>query len=235
MNIWEKVIIVTWSSDWIWKEIAFSLAKEWSSLALISRNEEKLTLVKKEAEKLGAKKVHIYPCNICETATLKQTIWQIYSDFWAIHVLINNAWIRQKLSQVDEIDPDMIDQIVQTNLLWVIHATQIVLPYLRKEEQTAIINISSKSWHVPQQGQSVYAATKFWVRGFTEVLKLDLKETNIRVAWIYQSWTNTQMFKKTWEDFPLEKFTDPKDLADVITHMLSMPKKIWLHDVRVQY
>jgi NADP-dependent 3-hydroxy acid dehydrogenase YdfG len=43
------------------------------------------------------------------------------------------------------------------------------------------------------------------------------------------------MFSKTGEDFPVEKFTDPADLADVVAYMLSVPKKIWLHEVHVAY
>jgi len=43
------------------------------------------------------------------------------------------------------------------------------------------------------------------------------------------------MFASADQDFPIEKFTDPADLADVIAYMLGLPPKIWLHDIRVQY
>ena len=109
------------------------------------------------------------------------------------------------------------------------------MPELKNRKESAIINVSSKSGVVPQAGQSVYTASKYGVRGFTEVLKADLKGTNVRVAGIYQSGTNTKMFEKTGEDFPIQKFTDPADLAAVIVYMLSMPERIWLHDVRVEY
>lgn len=78
-------------------------------------------------------------------------------------------------------------------------------------------------------------ALKHWVRGFTDVLKEDLKETNVRVAGVYQAGTNTSMFANTGETMPIEKFTDPADLENVIEFMLSQPPKIWLHDVRVQF
>jgi NADP-dependent 3-hydroxy acid dehydrogenase YdfG len=79
----------------------------------------------------------------------------------------------------------------------------------------------------------VYTATKYWVRGFTDVLKKDLKDSNVRVAWVYQAGTNTNMFGNTGETMPLEKFTDPADLADIIKYMLWLPKKVWMHEVRV--
>jgi len=84
--------------------------------------------------------------------------------------------------------------------------------------------------------QSVYCASKFGVYGFTEVLKLDLKGTNIRVAGLYQGGTNTQLFSKANElDKPLDNFTDPADLADIIVFMLTRPPKLWIHDIRITY
>jgi NADP-dependent 3-hydroxy acid dehydrogenase YdfG len=159
----------------------------------------------------------------------------IIKDLWGIDILINNAGIRQKLSPLEAIDENTVQSIIQTNLIWLMQCTRLFLSSLKTREEGAIINISSKSWVTAQAWQSVYTASKYGVRWFTEVLKTDLKWTNIRVSWIYQSGTNTQMFNKTGEDFPIQNFTDPKDLADVISYMLTLPKKIWLHDVRVEY
>ncbi len=235
MNLKNKIVIVTWASEWIGKEIALSLAKTWCSLALIARNAEKLEQVKVMASELWATRVEKYPCDISKTDILKKSLENVFSDLWWIDVLINNAGIWQKLTELDEIPSERIDQLIATNLTWLIHATRICLPVLRTRPEAAIINISSKAWHVAQKNLSVYCATKFWVRGFTEVLKIDLKDTPVRVAWVYQSGTNTAMFEKTWEDFPVENFTDPKDLADMVTHMLWLPEKMWVHDVRVSY
>jgi len=87
---------------------------------------------------------------------------------------------------------------------------------------------------VEQEGQSVYTASKYGVRRFTEVFELDLKDTNIKVADVYQSGTNTKMFEKAGDNFSTNKFTNPSDLADVIAYMLARPDKIWLHDVRIE-
>lgn len=83
---------------------------------------------------------------------------------------------------VDEIEDSLVDDIIATNLSAVIRITKSLLPVLRKADEAAIINVSSKSGVAAQLGQSVYTATKHGVRGFTDVLKEDLKETNVRVA-----------------------------------------------------
>jgi len=235
MDITNKIIVITWSSDWIWKEIVLRLAKEQAVIVCVARNKEKLEDVCKQAIKIWANSAHAYPCDISNTQQLTMTVEKIVSELWGIDILINNAWIRQKLSPLESIDGSIVEKIIQTNLVWLIQCTRLFLPALQAKKQAAIVNISSKSWVTAQEWQSVYTASKYWVRWFTEVLKKDLKWSSIRVAWVYQSWTNTQMFNKTWEDFPIEKFTDPTDLADVIAYMLMLPEKIWLHDVRVEY
>ena len=235
MELKNKVVVITGASDGIGKSIALRLAKDNTKLVLIARNEEKLTAVKNQALELWAASVHTYICDISDTKLLESTIASIISDLETIDVLINNAGIWQKLMPVDEIDSQRVEKIIQTNLTALIHATRLLLPVLRKRDEAAIINVSSKSGVTAQNGQSVYTATKYGVRWFTEVLKADLKETNIRVAGIYQSGTNTGMFATADQDFPIEKFTDPDDLADVVGYMLNLPKKIWLHDIRVEY
>ena len=236
MNLKNKVVVVTGSSDGIGKEIALRLAKENTKLVLIARNKEKLSAVAEEAMKLGAIWADIYQCDITNRDELKNSVESILSDNDnKIDTLINNAGIWQKLMPVDEIDEKRVDDVIATNLTALIHMTRLFLPSMRERSEAAIINISSKSWVTAQLGQSVYTATKYGVRWFTEVLKADLKETPIRVAWVYQSGTNTGMFSTADQDFPIEKFTDPSDLADVVAYMLGLPPKIWLHDVRVEY
>lgn len=235
MELKNKTAVITGASDGIGKQIALKLAKEKVDLVLIGRNKDRLNQVASECKKLGSKKTNFYVCDLQKTNQIKETITAIRSDFNTIHILINNAGIWQKLSQLDTIEENIVDSLVQTNLLGLIHITRLLLPSLRKGNEAALINISSKSGVVAQASQSVYTATKYGVRGFTEVLKADLKETNVRVAGIYQSGTRTEMFNKTGQDFPIQKFTDPAHLADVIVFMLSRPKNIWLHDIRVQY
>ncbi len=50
-----------------------------------------------------------------------------------------------------------------------------------------------------------------------------------------QADTHTGMFAKAGDDFEVEKFTDPNDLADVVVFMLTRPDKIWLNKVQVTY
>lgn len=235
MNLKNKTIVITGASDGIGKQISLRLAKEGTNLALIARDKNRLDEVKAEVIKSGALDAKVYSCDVRNTSELTKTVGKIITDFKMVDILINNAGVWQKLGQLDEIESEVIDEVISTNLSALIHTTKLFLPYLKARDEAAIINVSSKSGVIAQEGQSVYTASKYGVRGFTEVLQLDLKDTNIKVAGLYQGGINTQMFAKTGDKFPIERFTEPADLADVVAYMLSLPKKIWLSEVRVEH
>ncbi len=235
MELKNKVAVVTGASDGIGRQVALRLAKEGCQLALLGRGAQRLKAVKTEALSSGASKVAVYPGDLKAQTYLKETVKAVLTDFPAVDMLLNIAGIWQKKMPLEEIEESVVDEVLDTNLKALIHLTRLFLPQLKARPEAAIINISSKSGIVPAEGQSVYAASKYGVRGFTEVLRIDLKNSKVRVGGVYQAGTNTQMFAKTGETLPLEKFTEPEDLAEVIVFMLSRPKKLWLYDVRLEY
>jgi 3-hydroxybutyrate dehydrogenase/3-oxoacyl-[acyl-carrier protein] reductase len=234
MKLAGKRVVVTGGSDGIGRHICLKLAAEGCQLAVLGRNEERLAKVKAEASALGAAIPQTYSVDFNELGGVARVATQIIDDLGGVDILINNAGIWHKTGPLDTISDDMLIATVQTNLTATMQLTQKLLPNLRNQEESAILNVISKSGVVAQAGQSVYTATKYGMRGFTDVLKEDEAETGVRVAGLYQSGTNTGMFAKAGEDVPNHIFTEPEDLADVVVFMLSRPAKLWMHEVRVE-
>ncbi len=230
MKLRNKVIVITGASDGIGRAIAVRLSKTGARLALIARNQEGLDKTVAQCDNAKA-----YACDVGKNKELKQAIETIAADFGGIDGVINNAGVWQKLSPVEECSDETITELIQTNLAGTIFATKYCLPHLKARPEAVIVNIVSKSGYIAQEGQSVYSATKFGVRGFTEVIRVDLKGSHVKIGAVYQAGTNTQMFAKTGDDFPLEKFTEPADLADAVEYMLSRPPKMWIPELHVNY
>ena len=235
MQLDNKVVLVTGGSDGIGRHVCLKLAAQGCRLAILGRNARRLAGVEQECIAIGAADARAYACDIRSDKELAPTVAGVLSESGQIDVLINNAGIWPKVAPLDEVPADVLAATVETNLLSVMQLTRHVLPHLRERSEAAVLNIVSKSGYLAEAGQAVYAATKFGMRGFTDVLKKDEKESGVRVAGIYQSGTNTQMFAKAGEDVPNQRFTEPDDLADVVVFMLSRPPKLWLHDVRIEY
>ncbi|EBA17559.1 3-ketoacyl-(acyl-carrier-protein) reductase [Roseobacter sp. SK209-2-6] len=234
MQLQGKTVIVTGGSDGIGRHICLKLAAEGCNLAILGRNEARLSAVAVEARTLGAAKARGYSADMTDAAALQSVVAEIEADFDGVDILVNNAGIWHKAGPLDTISDEMLIATVQTNLTGLMQLTKAVLPRLRSRDEAAILNVSSKSGVVAQAGQSVYTATKYGVRGFTDVLKEDEAESGVRVAGLYQSGTNTGMFVKAGEEVPNHIFTEPEDLADVVVFMLSRPAKLWMHEVRVE-
>lgn len=235
MILKNKTAIVTGASDGLGKEVALKLAGVGINVALVARNKEKLEEVKKQIKGVRA---GTYPCDVKDLSQIKTTVKKIIEDFKSVDILLNIAGIWQKKMPVEEIDEQVINNVIATNLTGLIHITRLVIPFLKKQTQASIINISSMTGVKFPPGQSVYAATKWGVRGFTEVIREDLRGTSIKVAGVYQAGVKTKMFFKTGEKFKegvYEQFMEPKDLANVIVFILSQPPHIWLEEVRVNY
>jgi len=234
MKLKNKTAVVTGGSDGIGKHICLKLAAQGCRLAILGRDKARLETVCETALSEGAAEARNYAMDLMDAKAIAATAAQILADFGEIDILINNAGIWHKAGPLESIPADDLIATVQTNLTGLMQLTQAFLPALRNGDEAAILNVVSKSGVVAQAGQSVYTATKFGVRGFSDVLKQDEAETGVRVAALYQSGTNTGMFAKAGEEVPNQIFTEPDDLADVVVFMLSRPPKLWMHEVHVE-
>ncbi len=232
-----KTIVVTGASDGIGKQIALRLANENASLILVARDQEKLDQTATEVTKLTTSPVSVYSCDLRNPEEIHSTVDHMVNEHESIDCLINDAGIWQKMNQLDNISDDEIISVIQTNMTGLILLTKQLLQTIKKSTNGSIINIISRSGYSAQEGQSVYTASKYGVKGFTEVLRQDLKDTDVKVAGIYQGGTNTNMFKKAGENIPEEKyasFIPPEGIADVVAYMLNLPKNVWLPEVKIE-
>jgi len=179
----------------------------------------------------------VSPCDLRQYDQISSMASNLKKELGVIDVLINDAGIWQKTGQLDDIRTSTVSDVIQTNLVGLINITKELLPLLRKSKNSAIINIVSRSGYIAQEGQSIYTASKFGVKGFTEVLRQDLKTSSVRVAAIFQGGTNTNMFRKAKELIPENKyasFIPPEGIADVVSYMLHLPANVWLPEVKIE-
>lgn len=221
-----KTILLTGASDGIGKSLALKLGKEGYNLILCGRDESKLQEV---ASKCGTE-VQALAFDLNDASARKEAVAQVKD----LDILINNAGVWHKVGDLETISDETITEVMNTNLTSQILLTKALLPLIKDKAGTAVINVSSKSGITAQSGQSVYSASKWGMKGFTDVLREDTKENPVRVAGVYQSGTNTKLFEKAGDDFPVELFTEPDDLADVIVFMLNRPKKLWINEIMVE-
>lgn len=191
MKLENNTILITGGSA----GIGFGLAKKFSEMnnkvIITGRNEDKL-----KAAVAFIKNTEYIKCDQTKQADLDDLILKVQNDFPEINVLINNAGVQYNYSLLDEASPfERIENEINTNLQSVIKLSSMFIPLLANKKESAIVNVSSALAFVPKQSAPVYCATKAGVHSFTQTLRYQLEETNIKVFELVPSLVETEMTK----------------------------------------
>jgi short-subunit dehydrogenase len=107
-----------------------------------------------------------------------------------VNVLINNAGINH-FRMFEDQPPEQLDLALAINVQAPIHLCHGMLPQLRRHPEACILNTGSVFGAIGYPGYTVYSATKFAIRGFTEALRRELADTTVRVHYVAPRATRT--------------------------------------------
>jgi len=132
--------------------------------------------------------------DIADGASIRSFAAEMAARFPALNVLINNAGImRFENLQAQQVDPADAEAIVTTNLLGPIRLTAALLPLLRTQPYSAIVNVSSGLGFVPLATAPTYCATKAAIHSYTQSLRYQLKATTTEVLELVPPYVATQI------------------------------------------
>jgi uncharacterized oxidoreductase len=147
---------------------------------------------------------------------------QVAADYPALNVLINNAGImRPENLQAPPAGLADVESIINTNLLGPIRLTAALLPLLRKQPGSVIMNVSSGLAFVPMALTPTYCATKAAIHSYTQSLRYQLKGTTTEVVELIPPYVATELMSGSTSDpraMPLDKF-----IAEVMGILKSQP------------
>ena len=228
MLLEKKVAVITGGSRGIGRAIALGMAKEGADIALIySGSSEKAAEVCAEAEKSGVK-ASAYQCNVADFSATEQTINRIYNDFGKIDILVNNAGITRDglVMQMRESD---FDDVIAVNLKGAFNMIKHTTRQFAKQKSGRIINISSVSGLMGNNGQANYAASKAGLIGLTKTVAKELASRGITCNAIAPGFIETDMTKAMadsakkvlTEQIPMGKTGKPADIAALVVFLAS--------------
>lgn len=190
-----KNVIISGASGGLGFSIAKMLIEKYDCKVWgIARNQAK---IEKAKETLGDKKEN-FTYSLFDVSVKDN--WVDFADTltksdFKPDLLINNAGFMLPFATFDKYTDDEIQEIINTDFSSVIYATKALLPLIRQSKTPAIINVASAAGLCAVVGQSMYCATKFAVRGFTETLQQDYKK-KIYVGGIYPGFIKTDILNR---------------------------------------
>lgn len=126
--------------------------------------------------------LHLIQSDVSDPAAIAALYDRVTDEFPALNILINNAGIMRKINLQDRgSDLEEVSREIETNLIGPVRMVKQFLPHLKSQTASAIVNVSSGLAFVPFPISPVYGATKAGLHSFTQSLRVQLKNTNIKV------------------------------------------------------
>lgn len=228
MNLKNAAVLITGGSSGIGKATAKLFVTAGAQVVITGRNKEKLEAV---ATEIGASPLHFDISDLkAIPAKAKETLALLGGK---IDVLINNAGIGN-FPLLGEISEEDLMKVYTTNVFGLALLTQEFLPNFKQQQTGTIINIGSTAALKGFARGTVYAASKFAVRGMTQSWQAELRKENIRVCLVNPSEVTTAFNAEDRAEREEEnKKLGAEDIAHTILSVVEMRDKGFVPEVTV--
>lgn len=235
MAVTNRVAVITGASSGIGEALARVLVAQGYKAALLGRRLDRLASL---ADGLGDGTIAIQ-ADVTDRASLVCAAERVQRELGGADVLINNAGVMLTAPFASDKRSEH-RQMVETNLLGAMTATEVFLDQLRARGGD-LVNISSVAGRVAPAGFAAYSATKWGINGWSEALRVEL-QPDIRVMVIEPDAVATELSdhishnesKKVAQDYRDNVAMPAQDLAEVVAFALGRPKRITLNEILVR-
>ena len=188
MNISGNTILITGGGSGIGRGLAEAWQAAGNQVIIAGRRKEVL-----EATVAANPGMKYLTLDIEDPAAIKAFAAQVEAEYPKLNVLVNNAGIMRMENVLEEQNLDDAEAIVTTNLLGPIRLTAALLPLLKKQAKSTVINVSSGLAFVPLALTPTYCATKAAIHSYTCSLRYQLKDTTTEVLEIVPPYVQTDL------------------------------------------
>ena len=195
MNVRGKIALVTGASRGIGRAIALELARQgMKRLLLVARDRHRLAELAAEIETMGTDVVTL-ALDLTKPVEVNIAIAQAWKACGPIHLLVNCAGVAHQTPFLDS-QPLKFEEEISLNITGMFTITRLVARRMASQKEGTIVNVSSLMGKVAAPTMSTYSATKFAILGFTQALRGELAEHNIRVMALLPTLTDTDMARQ---------------------------------------
>ena len=193
MKISGNTILITGGASGIGLELAQQLLAKGNKIIITGRDQAKLKKAKENFPKIITIRT-----DVSKTQDIQAMYAQVVKEFPELNILINNAGIMKNINLQNSDDSlEAITEEIEINLNGPIRMTKIFLEHLKTKSEAAIVNVSSGLAFVPLPISPVYCATKAGLHSFTQSLRVQLKNTNVKVFELAPPATETELLAGT--------------------------------------
>jgi short-subunit dehydrogenase len=185
--------VVTGAASGIGEQVATNLASRGCNLVLLDVVGDRLEGVAKAIRsQYSTVDVEEHVVDLADPAATDAVAAEIAQRHPRIRLLVNNAGVALG-GRFEEVTLDEFGWVIDVNFLAMVRLTHALLPALRAEPGSHLVNVSSLFGLIAPGGQAAYSASKFAVRGFTEALRQELAPAGIGVTCVHPGGIRTRI------------------------------------------
>jgi len=176
-----KNVLITGANGFLGQRLSMMYLKSGFSIILMARKFDDDFIKSLQKKCNNSQTIDFIFCDLLNHDELNEVIITVKKKYQSLNVLINNAAIQNPIGSIENIDIDDWKKNIELNLNVPILLCNAMIPLLKKNSFSSIINISGGGATAPRTEFSAYAASKTALVRFTEIIALELKKYNIHV------------------------------------------------------
>jgi len=149
-----------------------------------------------------------------------------------IDILINNAGGGAH-SKIQNISISKMNEAINLNLNSAIILSHLISKRMIKNKSGQIINIASIHALQGNANSSLYSASKFGLKGFSESLFYELKKHKIKVTTIYPDLVDTDLLPKSFKG--RDNILKPQNISNIVDYILDLPENMVVKDLTLSF
>ena len=193
----DKVVVITGAGSGMGRAYAIEFEKVGARLSLCDVDPVGLQETVVALRSATADRVFSATVDVADEDAMNDFADRSRAALGNAHVLINNAGIAGSMLPGVETTAKDLDRVFSVNFYGVVHGTLAFMPQLQVNGEAALVNVSSIFGMIGAPGNADYCATKFAVRGYTEVLMAELDGTHVQVHLVHPGGIDTNIVKGT--------------------------------------
>ena len=170
--------------------------------------------------------------NVMDEGQIRAAMEGIRREYGRLDVLVNSAGTDKTMS-IEEMSVEDWDCIMAVNLRAPFVLSKYALPIMRAQGSGYIINICSTAAKRAWPNASAYHASKWGLLGFSHALFTEARQHNIKVTALLPGGMRTPFLLERFPDLDLNVLQDPKNVAETVRYLLTMPAETVIPEVLV--
>jgi clavulanate-9-aldehyde reductase len=235
-----QVVAVTGASSGIGEATALAAAEAGAAVALAARRTERIEALAKAITDGGGRAIAV-TTDVSDEAQAKAFVDTTIAQLGRLDALVNNAGV-MLLGPIPGAPTDEWRRMIDANVYGVIYCTHAAVDHLIARGSGHIVTISSVAGVRASAGSAVYNLTKFGVNAFSEALRQELAEHNVRVTVVEPGAVTTELrdhLRPEIREQQSARFAgitplEATDVANAVIYALGQPAHVSLNEILVR-